>query len=65
VYIKSITSSSGTKGVAIFMIVNDVNGQKHVELIKSVNSRTKAKYIEQEIEKHLGIKDRRVLDEEV
>ena len=65
VYIKNITASSGTKGVAIFMIVNDVNGQKHVELIKSVNSRAKAKYIEQEIEKHLGIKDRRVPDEEI
>ncbi len=65
VYIKSITSSSSTKGVGIFMIVNDINGQKHVELIRSVNSRTKAKYIEQEIEKHLGIKDRRVPDEEI
>ena len=47
------------------MIVNDLKGQKHVELIKSVNSRTKAKYIEQEIEKQLGITDRRVPDEEV
>ena len=65
VYIKSITSSSGTKGVGIFMLVNDVKGQKKVELINSVNSRTKAKYIEQEIERHLGIKDRRVPDEEV
>lgn len=64
VYIKSITSPSG-KGVAIFMIVDDPNGQKHVELIKSVNSRTQAKYIEQEIEKYLGIKDRRVPDEEI
>jgi len=63
VYMKNVTTSSGKKGAAIFMIVNDVNGQKHVELIKSVNSRTKAKYIEQEIEKHLGIKDRRIPDE--
>jgi len=47
------------------MIVDDPNGQKHVELIKSVNSRTQAKYIEQEIEKYLGIKDRRVPDEEI
>lgn len=65
VYIKSITSSSGTRGVGIFMLVNDVRGQRKVELIKSVNSRTKAKYIEQEIERYLGIKDRRVPDEEV
>lgn len=65
VYIKSITSSSGTKGVGIFMVVNDIKGQKKVELINSVNSRTKAKYIEQEIERHLGITDRRVPDEEI
>ncbi len=65
VYIKSIMTSTGTKGVGIFMLVNDVKGQKKVELINSVNSRTKAKYIEQEIERHLGIKDRRVPDEEI
>jgi len=29
-----------------------------------VNSRSKAKYIEQEIERHLGIPDRRVPDED-
>jgi len=55
---------AGPKGAGIFMIINDIDGQKHVELIKSVNSRTKAKYIEQEIEKYLGIEDRRVPDEE-
>jgi len=65
VYIKSIVSSSGAKGAGIFMIVNDVKGQKKVELIKSVSSRTKAKFIEQEIEKYLGITDRRVPDEEI
>ena len=65
VYIKSIVSSSGAKGAGIFMIVNDAKGQKKVELIKKVSSRTKAKFIEQEIEKYLGIKDRRVPDEEI
>lgn len=65
VYIKTVMASSGTKGVGIFMLVNDIKGQKKVELINSVSSRTKAKYIEQEIERHLGIKDRRVPDEEV
>ena len=65
VYIKNATSAGGVKGAAIFMIVNDINGQKHVELVKTVDSRTKAKYIEQEIEKHLGIKDQRVPDEEI
>ena len=45
------------------MIVNEPTGQKHIELISNVDSRSKAKYIEQEIEKYLGIKDRRVPDE--
>lgn len=63
VYIKNVTTSNGTKGIAVFMIVNAPSGQQHVELIKSVNSRSKAKYIEQEIERKLGIQDRRVPDE--
>lgn len=64
VYIKNVPTANGTKGIGIFLIVNSINGQKHVELIKSVNGRSKAKYIEQEIEKHLGIVDRRVPDED-
>ncbi len=65
VYIKDIISGGTKVRTSIFMIVNGEKGQKHVELIKSVSSRTKAKYIEQEIEKHLGIKDRRVPDEKI
>ncbi len=64
VYIKNVLSGNGSKGIGIFLIVDGVGGQKHVELIKSVNSRSKAKYIEQEIERHLGIPDRRVPDED-
>ncbi|MFK8104743.1 MAG: hypothetical protein AB8G15_19650 [Saprospiraceae bacterium] len=64
VYIKNVASVNGTKGIGLFMIVNGIEGQKHVELIKYVNSRSKAKYIEQEIERHLGITDRRVPDED-
>jgi len=63
VYIKNIVSAGTPKGSAIFMIVNEPTGQKHIELISNVDSRSKAKYIEQEIEKYLGIKDRRVPDE--
>lgn len=65
VYIKNVISGNGAKGIGVFLIVNGTEGQKHVELIKSVNSRSKAKYIEQEIERHLGIPDRRVPDENV
>jgi len=64
VYIKNVVSGNGAKGIGVFLIVNGIGGQKHVELIKSVNSRSKAKYIEQEIERHLGIPDRRVPDED-
>ena len=64
VYIKNLTSGNGASSIGLFLIINSIEGQKHVELIKSVNSRSKAKYIEQEIEKHLGIVDRRVPDED-
>jgi len=49
----------------VFMIFNSNKGQKHIELLKFVSNRSKAKYIEQEIENHLGIPDRRVPDEVV
>ena len=64
VYIKNVVSANGVKGIDVLMIVNELGRQKQVELIKYVNSRSKAKYIEQEIERYLGIKDRRVPDEE-
>jgi len=62
-YVKDVTTSKGLQGHGIFMIYNGVNGQKHIELVKSVNTRSKAKYIEQEIEKRLKIVNRRVPDE--
>ena len=63
-HIDQIYIKNGTSGNSVHMIVNGPQGQKHIQLIQSVNSRTKAKYIEQEIERHLGIKDRRVPDED-
>jgi hypothetical protein len=47
----------------LFMIVNTLDGQKHVKLINGVDSLSKAKYLEQEIERHLNIEDREVLEE--
>jgi len=65
VYTKNVISTAnGSRGVGVFIIVNGDTGQKHVELIKSVSSRSKAKYIEQQIEKYLEIPDRRVPDED-
>lgn len=48
---------------SVYMIVNSVQGQKHVKLISSVDSLSKARFIEQEIERHLGIPDRRIPEE--
>jgi len=47
-------------GLSILAIINGVNGQKHINLISNVSTISKAKYLEQEIEKYLGIEDRRV-----
>jgi len=47
----------------VYMIVNGLEGQKHVSLLPSISSKSKALYLEQEIEKHLGIIDRAVLEE--
>lgn len=66
IYIKNIVSGGTPKGCAVFMIINDniTGSQHHIELIKPVRSRSIGKYIEQEIEKHLEIADRRVPDED-
>ena len=47
----------------IYMVVNSENGQKHALLIPEISTLTKAKYLEQEIERHMGIIDREVIEE--
>ncbi len=50
----------------LHLILNDVEGQKHVPLITYYyTSLAKARYLEQEIEKYLGIKDRKVPESNV
>jgi len=61
-YVK-IVPGAGKYGV--YMIVNGLEGQKHVLLIPNIAGKSKALYVEQEIEKHLGIIDREVLEETV
>ena len=51
----------GTFYLDIYVIINGSNGQQHQKLL-SVNTLTKAKYLEQEIEKYLGIENRKVLE---
>jgi len=43
----------------IHMVINGLEGQKHEKLL-TVNSLSKAKYLEQEIERYLHIEDRKV-----
>jgi hypothetical protein len=52
-------SSDGFGHFTIHMLVNGMEGQKHVKLI-TVNTLSKAKYLEQEIEKYLNIEDRKI-----
>lgn len=57
--------NAGTGHYDIYMIVNGLDGQKHIKLIPNLDSKSKARYMEQEVEKHLGIMDREVLEETV
>ena len=52
-------SSSGTGYYTIYMIINGEEGQTHKRLL-TVNTLSKAKYLEQEIERYLHIEDRKV-----
>lgn len=56
-YIKYAVDGSGY--FSIYMIINSIDGQKHKKLI-TVNTLSKAKYLEQEIEKYLNIENRKV-----
>jgi hypothetical protein len=44
----------------IYLILNGVEGQKHVKLIGGLDNVSKARFLEQEIEWHLGIENRDV-----
>ena len=60
VYVKKIPE---TGYYDIYIIVNASAGQKHVKVIPMFSSMSKARYVEQEMERHLGITDRVVLEE--
>jgi len=51
---------------SLYLILNGIEGQKHMPLLPSFGtSLSKARYLEQEIEKHLGITDRKVPESNV
>jgi len=57
IYLKSDPNGSGQ--ITLFALVNHPNGQKHEKLCLASNI-SKAKYLEQEIENYLGVKDRNI-----
>jgi len=59
IYIKPSSTQGGY--FEIHAIINGPKGQYHQKLLV-VNTLTKSKYLEQEIEKYLGIEDRKVLE---
>jgi len=61
--IDQVYINNATGYYTIFIILNGENGQKHVPLITGIPSVSKARYLEQEIEYHLGIADREVPEE--
>ena len=60
-YVKTIVSDGVTYSVCL--IRNGPDGMKHIPLITSLKSHSKALFLEQEIEKHLGIIDREVKED--
>lgn len=59
-YLKN--ANDGYPHYSIYMIINGLEGQKHEKLL-TVNTLSKAKYLEQEIERHLNIQNRKVSGE--
>jgi len=54
---------TGSEGIALMMVIDGHQGEKHEQLIGKFQSLSQAKYLEQEIERHLGIQNRKVAGE--
>ncbi len=61
-YLKNAGDGSGY--FTLFMVVNGLEGQKHEKLF-TVNTLSKAKYLEQEIERYLNIEDLEIPESDV
>ena len=59
------TSKTSQSQHYVCMIVNGQEGQKHINLIEHIGSLSKARYLEQEIERKLGIVDRAIPEEKI
>ena len=56
--------AEGSNYASIWMIVNKASGQVHEKLV-TVKNLSKAKYLEQEIERYLHIENRKVIESNV
>lgn len=54
---------SATNYNTLFVILDTAEGQKHLKILPEIPSLTMARYLEQEIERHLGIEDQEVPEE--
>lgn len=58
-YVKTVASNY----YILYAVLDTPEGQKHVKILQYLDSRNKARYMEREIEKYLGIEDRRLPEE--
>jgi len=58
-YVKTLASNY----YSLYAVLNTRDGQKHERLIQYIDTRNNARYIELELEKYLGIEDRRLPEE--
>lgn len=59
IYVKTIAANY----FSLYAVLNTREGQKHEKLIQYIDKRNNARYIELELEKYLGIEDRRLPEE--
>jgi len=57
------TKTLASNYYSLYAVLNTPEGQKHERLIQYIDTRNKARYIELELEKYLGIEDRRLPEE--
>ena len=64
VYVDSYTDPMSGAGVfGLQLVIDEGNGKKHVRLHGAIKKLRVAKYMEQEIEKHLGLEDKPMIEE--
>ena len=61
--IEQLYVAATPEGCGLFMVYNSVNGQKHQQIIGRISNVIRAKYLEQEIEKHLGLPNKKITGE--